>query len=122
MKLVVAWLNPDDDLNHKIDVVDYTHCSARNNLVSYSTIDHFAMSERLFAAVTEAGVIHSGQNMSSHAPIYCKITVESLDQTLETKTPHVRSCWVKASDTAKNEFKSSLAEKLNALRMPSCIH
>ena len=89
--------------------------------MSYSTLDHFAMSGRLFDAVTEAGVIHTGQNMSNHAPIYCKIKVNALDLTLEPNVQQSRSSWSKASETARIEFKDSLAEKLSKLQLPSCI-
>ena len=90
--------------------------------MTYSTIDHLAISQRLFASVTEAGVIHCGQNMSNHSPIYCKLQVEALDHAQEVITPPLRSSWDKASDSARKDFKILLAEKLNTLQLPSCVH
>ena len=63
INLKLLWLNPNDDPNHKIDIVDYSHCHTINNVMHYcSTNDHFNANERLFMAVSEAGVLHCGQN------------------------------------------------------------
>ena len=35
-----------------------------------TTIDHFACNEILYKSIVEAGVIHSGENMSNHSAIY----------------------------------------------------
>ena len=113
--LNILWLNPDNNPEHRIDAVDYTHCSIANQVASYSTIDHFAMSDRLFAAVSEAGVIHSGENMSNHSATYSKLKVGTLDLTVESVTPQQRSCWTKANEDAKANFKTTLASKLGEI-------
>ena len=80
------------------------------------------MSDRLFAAVSEAGVIHSGENLSNHSAIYSKVKVGSLDLTVETATPQQRSCWTKANEDAKANFKTTLASKLGEIQKPACVH
>ena len=59
INLILLWLNPDSNPNHRIDTVDLTYCSVNNGIASYSTLDHFAMSQQLFNAVAEAGVINT---------------------------------------------------------------
>ena len=122
INLTLLWLNPDANPKHKIDTVDFTYCSVNNGVVSYSTIDHFAMSQQLFNAVAEAGVLHSGDNMSNHAAIYSKVMVGSLDLRLEIAPPQERTCWYKASEEAKLNFKLNLAEKLNQIQEPLCFN
>ena len=50
--------------------VDFTFCSPSDT--SFSTIDHFLISEELETFVKDAGVIHLGDNVSGHSPIYLK--------------------------------------------------
>ena len=59
--------------------------------------------------------------MSNHSVIYSKLNVGLLDLQLETVAPQERSCWVKASEEARLNFKSNLAYKLNQIREPICL-
>jgi hypothetical protein len=65
--------------------------------------------------MTQAGVIHSGENLSNHSAIYVKINVGQLDLKLEENTPQIRTCWAKANEEAKENFQSTLANKLNEI-------
>ena len=53
--------------------IDFTHLHTDNR--STSTIDHFLLSPRLIQLVSEAGVVHKGDNMSRHSPIWIKLRV-----------------------------------------------
>ena len=117
LQLTILWQNPD----HRIQTVDYTHCSIVNNVAYYSTIDHFAMSARLLSIVTEAGVIHSGENLSNHSAIFAKLRVGELDLQLDFDSPNVWSCWVKANEEAKGHFKSTLANQLHEIPEFECF-
>ena len=77
--LNILWQNPDADPNHNIQDVDYTHLQVSNNVPAYSIIDHFVVSPQVLNVITEAGVIHSGANPSSHSPIFAKLEVGKLD-------------------------------------------
>ena len=62
--LHLLWENCDNLPN--VSTVDYTFMSTANGTVAFSTIDHFACSSRLFPAITEARVTHSGTNTYNH--------------------------------------------------------
>ena len=83
LNLTILWQNPDGNPDHSIEDVSYTHCSVVNKVAHYSTIDHFATSRRVFDDIIEAGVIHSGENLSNHSAIFIKIKVGNLDLQLE---------------------------------------
>ena len=119
MGLLILWQNPDSE--HNTGNVDYTHCSVARGVASYSTIDHFGASQRVYNAICEAGVIHSGDNTSNHSAIFVKINVGKLDLTLETPSAPVRVSWSKANTDAQAKYKSTLAEKLNSLVLPDCV-
>ena len=76
MRLVTFWT---EDENENIENIDYTHTSSYNGVSHFSKIDHFVSNTRVYNAVTEATVIHSGQNLSDHSPICCKVKVGDLD-------------------------------------------
>ena len=119
--LSLVWQHPDSDPNHTIQAVDYTFCNVTNRVASYSTIDHFVTSPRIFKAITEAGVIHSGENQSNHSAIFIKFKVGALDLTLEESKAQSRASWEKANSEAKENFKSTLSDKLDIIAIPNCI-
>ena len=101
--------------------VDFTYCCTQNENTYFSTIDHFAVSTGLLGAVNDAGVVHTGENLSNHSAIYVKIDVGRLDIRLEKSAAEKRSSWVKASYDAKELYKIKLAEKLNHIPVYECI-
>ena len=119
--LQVVWQNIDNDPEHYIENVDYTHCSIVRGIDSYSTIDHFCVSQRVYNAINEAGVIHSGENSSNHSAIYLKLKVGDLDLSVERSLPSPRISWTKANSDAKNKYKTVLTKKLNELILPACV-
>ena len=71
--------------------------------------------------ISEAGVIHSGENTSNHSAIFVKLKVGDLDLSMETPSPPPRVSWTKANTDAQNKYKSVLTNKLNNLDLPDCV-
>ena len=111
--LPILWANPDNDPQCSIELVDYTtHLHTVRDTHAYSVIDHFAMSPQVYDAVSEAGVLHDGSNLSNHSPIYVKLNVGEFDMKLEAISSEARSSWSKANEDAKLHYKETLKEKL----------
>ena len=100
----VFWENPDQDENHLIHQVDFTNYQTRNGQTSTSVIDHFVGNERVYNCIVEAGVIHSGENPSSHSPIFAKLQFGNIDFSAEEISSVKRVSWSKASDEAKQNY------------------
>ena len=96
--LVILWESAAD--NQKIQHIDYTHINVANQVPAFSTIDHFAASQRVLQSVEEAGVIHSGLNPSNHSAIFAKLQVGELNVDVENIKTEKRVNWAKASDIA----------------------
>ena len=82
--VTVFWSNPDDDPQHLIHNVDFTHTTVRNDRMFTSTVDHFMGSTQVYNCVTEAGVVHSVDNFSDHCPVYAKLGIGGIDLSLES--------------------------------------
>ena len=119
--LTIVWQNPDMNPQHCIQCVDYTHCSVVKGVASYSTIDHFGVSQGLFNAISEAGVIHSGENTSNHSAIFMKVRLEALDLSTEKTLQTPRVGWSRASTDAKDNYRTVLAEKLRNLDLTDSL-
>ena len=106
-----AWLNFS---------VDHTFNSPANN--STSTIDHFMFNKELFNFVETAGVIHRGDNLSGHSPIFLKLKTDKLPRTnIPTRQYLPKQCWKKATSNDKQGFKYHLKGELDNLRIPHSI-
>ena len=57
---------------------------------------------------------------SNHSAIFVKLQVGELDLQLETDSPKARSCFAKANEEAKANFKSTLACKLSEIPIIEC--
>ena len=121
MGLNILWRNPDSDPDHFIEDIDYTHMCEVNNICYFSTIDHFACSSLIFKAIKEAGVVHSGENISNHSAIYTKIAVEDLNLYTEKLPSQIRINWNKASEAAKTSFKETVKKNLDEITLPKCL-
>ena len=120
--LLIVWQHPADELGHRIESVDYTHCSTARGQASFSTLDHFVTSQRIFRAISEAGVIHSGDNPSNHSPIFLKVKVGQLDLSMESPSPPARVRWCKANSDAQAKYKTCLSDRLRSLALPECLN
>ena len=49
--MTIMWQNTDNDLEHNVQIIDYTHLQIVRDVPSYSTIDHFAVSPQVYNAV-----------------------------------------------------------------------
>ena len=75
--LISVWSNFNVDFT-------FSNHSVRNgnNVFSSSCIDHFVMKNSLLADVSHAQVIHLGDNLSNHDPIYLSIKIHSTSNDL----------------------------------------
>ena len=97
LNLTILWQNPCDNINY----IDYTYNCVMDKKISFSTIDHFASSSRLFQSITEADVIHSGLNFSNHSPIFVKFNCGNLNLKMETVNIPCKVSWAKATEDSK---------------------
>ena len=74
----------------------------------------------LYSAVKEAGVIHSGENLSNHSAIYLKVSLGDIELSMEEPSREKQVSWQKASDDAKEGFKSVLQGMLLNIAVPAC--
>ena len=85
--------------------IDFTFCSPTE--LSFSTIDHYLVSENLESGIKDAGVIHLGDNVSGHSPIYLKLNIGQLPANQEQeRTFSPKQNWKKATNDDKANFKS----------------
>ena len=54
--------------------VDYTHIQTDNKTVS--TLDHFIGIPHLVPLISKSEVVHQGDNMSHHSPIWLKLKID----------------------------------------------
>ena len=116
----IFWENSSEDQN--IQTVDFTYSQSQNGRISTSVLDHFASNNALFNSITEAGVIHSGDNPSNHSPIYVKLQLHGIDPTIEKTAHDKRVKWNKATEDAKAKYKETVVEKLANVAVPPGIN
>ena len=114
--LKIFWTNPND----KIQNVDFTYSSTAGRGNCFSTIDHFISTEKIYQSILEAGVIHSGGNVSNHSAVYCKIDIGEIDVNMESVKIKPKPSWGKATEEHKKEFTKYLDDKLGEITVPEC--
>ena len=88
--------------------IDFTYCSPTE--ASFSTIDHSLVSEGLESSIRDAGVIHLGDNVSGHSPIYLKLNIGSLPEHKEHERRFSpKQNWQKATLEDKLRFKGAVS-------------
>ena len=97
--------------------VSYTHI--HTDLVSTTTLDHFVVNERLLSVITDAGVLHLGDNLSRHSPIMLKLDLGSLptQKRIRQSIPR-RPAWYKAEQNHRDEFTNAVHEKISSFPIP----
>ena len=104
--------------------VDFTFSNhqTRNgrNILSTSCIDHFVVQPNIFGDISHAQVIHLGDNLSNHDPIFLSIKLDSVPIVSSTENSnsnvHIpKPMWRKASDIHINSYRSDLKSKLSRL-------
>ena len=93
------------------------------NLTSFSTIDHFIVSERLLINCLDAAPIHLGDNKSNHSPIVLKLKLPEVTQkeSIQNIIPQ-KPRWGKASQDDLNNYTEILHDKLETIPVPGTIH
>ena len=94
----------------------------RNGQVSQSTIDHIIISPRLLSHVLDCGVVHRGDNLSSHSPIWVKLKVGALPlkQTAITR-PQIKPSWSQATKEHVDDYTAALYDKLLHVKVPGSL-
>ena len=100
--------------------VDYTHIHTDNK--SVTTLDHFLISPRLLPLVSSAGVIHRGDNMSRHSPIWVNLNLGNLPvkSNVGYKIP-IKPSWAKALIEDKLNYSNNLKNRLESLSIPEVL-
>ena len=95
----------------------------KNGRFSRSTVDHFILSPRLLPLVEDCGVIHRGDNLSVHSPIWVRLKLGTLPliQKYQLAWPKKPS-WSKASSDQVHSFTASLQESLQSLQISPNLH
>ena len=101
--------------------MDFTLSSIFNDIATFSTIDHFASTTNVYDVIVEAGVIHSGENLSNHAAIYAKINLGNIEVKTEALPNTRKISWDKSSSDAKINYKKTLEDILDNIVVPEAI-
>ena len=117
--LKLLWENKHE--NEFIKEIDYTHVHIANQVASLSTIDHFAASQAVLLGVSEAGVLHEGENPSNHSAIYTKLNVGKFSTEVERIESEKRTNWRNATSNALNHFYETLGDRLRSIEAPECL-
>ena len=94
----------------------------KNGRVSRSTVDHFVISPQLLPLIVDCGVIHRGDNLSVHSPIWVKLNLGALPLRKKTVLSSLkRPSWSKASQTNVDAYTAGVQERLTALQLPPSL-
>ena len=78
--------------------------------------------QELSENIIDAGVIHLGDNISGHSPIYLKLKTGSLPKiTLDERVFSEKQNWNKATEKDNESFKSEVKINLSNIDIPDCI-
>ena len=100
--------------------VSYTHI--HTDLKSTATLDHFLVNERLLSLITDAGVLHLGDNPSRHSPIMLKIAIGDIPTRKSVSRSSVkRPAWYKAEQEHKDQYTEQLSERLGEIPVPHSL-
>ena len=101
--------------------VDFTYSSP--NDTSFSCIDHFFYSASLQGNIDNSGVIHRGDNISGHSPIYLHVKTDKLTH-LEKYVPNrkPKQNWKRATQKDTHDYKVSMKNMLDNINVPNCIN
>ena len=89
--------------------LSYTHI--HTDLKSTATLDHFLVNERLLSVISDAGVMHLGDNLSRHSPIMLKLAIGNIPVNAKVKGKSTRKpAWYKAEQGHKDEYTMELCD------------
>ena len=114
LNLVSLWNH------HRIDHTYQQLC--KNDRVSQSTIDHFVISPRLLPLIVDCGVVHRGDNMSFHSPIWVRLRVGALPLKKNVTTNcEKKPSWSTASQEQIDSYTATLQARLEAVQVPHSL-
>ena len=102
---------------------DFTYCqhSVRNgnNIMSVSCIDHFLVTNNLWPDISHAQVLHLGENLSNHEPIFISFKVDENPIVAPENVTKVynneKPLWFKASAENIQNYRDELKSYLDNL-------
>ena len=96
--------------------------TCRNGQVSHSTVDHFVLSPRLLPLILDCGVIHRGDNLSVHSPIWVKLKVGALPiKKKAISKSQKKPSWSKASQEQVDGYTAALQQSLSVVTVPNSL-
>ena len=97
--------------------IDFSYCSPCNT--AFSLVDHIMFSEDLAENVINAGVIHRGDNVSGHSPVYLQLSLACLPKRPEVVTERPpKQNWKEATEADRMNYKSELEASLRNIELP----
>ena len=103
--LFLSW----DSVNAKQDTT-YNYIELNQS----SCLDHFAVSEGMFNAISKYSVVHSGSNMSKHSVVLCTFCVSDFKRMKMCKdTKCEKVLWHKVTEQHVSKYKDIIDELLN---------
>ena len=80
---------------------------------SFSTLDHFLISNTQSNMVLEAGPVHDPENMSGHCPIYMKVDLTKANNPPEEISRNPRLNWGRSSPEQQESYSNQLGDFLH---------
>lgn len=100
---------------------DFTH--QHTNLTSFSTIDHWFVSEHFLVNCLDAAPVHLGDNKSNHSPIMLKLNLPEVAQKETVQIDSIQKPqWNKAYEEDLNSYTNILHGKLETISVPAALH
>ena len=107
---------------HKSIEFTYNHGKTR------STLDHFMVSKELIPVITDMGVIHRGDNLSGHSPIYMTLEVNQIRKQKPvndhpaTRIPDFEKANLQELDKYRNMLEINLSELEVPAGLDDCVN
>ena len=103
-------------VRHCANAIDYSFISSMNH---FHTLDHFIVSGTLFdVAVDGTSVLHRGDNLSDHDPVFLQLNLNSRFLSLTEHVSSARPAWYKADERDINSYKTALVNHLALIAVP----
>ena len=96
---------------------NYTRCNEKMN--SYTLIDGILISESLSDIVSNARIVHDGDNLSDHSPVEIDLRLKLSEVEIPKKVIKPCIMWNKLSQDSIALYRQKMAEGLNEIDVPS---
>ena len=97
--------------------IDYTYQS-RVAPFNVSILDHFFVSESLLQDIFSVEVLHEGDNLSDHCPLFLRLNIGCHHQQFTAKNHPPKLAWHRATEQNIVEYKQLLALLLSEIHLP----